>query len=164
MTTLKNILAYLMQHYPPELSHHFSNARLTKMVYLADWRHAILHNGRQITDINWYFDNFGPFDRAVQDEIAAHPELFIAEPTTNSFGNHKLQFSLLDPLYQPDLDQEVKDALDHVIKTTSQKSWAEFIKLVYSTYPVFNATRYNYLNLPDQAREYALYLKIPQLA
>ena len=54
MTELKEVISYLVSKYPHK--DELSNARLTKMIYLADWRHAITQ-GNQITDIRWFFDN-----------------------------------------------------------------------------------------------------------
>jgi len=58
MSKLSTVLRFLCEKYP--LKNELSNARLTKMVYLADWRSALMY-GNQITDIEWYFDNFGPY-------------------------------------------------------------------------------------------------------
>ncbi|MFC0274215.1 Panacea domain-containing protein [Metabacillus herbersteinensis] len=30
------------------------------MVYLADW-YSALKNGKQLTNIEWYFDHYGPY-------------------------------------------------------------------------------------------------------
>ncbi len=50
MTELKDVMAYIIANYP--FKGELSNARLTKMVYLTDWKNALL-SGRQVTDISW---------------------------------------------------------------------------------------------------------------
>ena len=60
MANLKDIIAYILQNYPSNMKHELLNARVTKMVYLADWRNCVRSKG-QVSDIKWYFDNFGPF-------------------------------------------------------------------------------------------------------
>ncbi len=51
MAALKDIIAYYCDRYPHK--EELSKARLTKMVYLADWKSAIVH-GKQISDIKWF--------------------------------------------------------------------------------------------------------------
>jgi len=58
MAAITDILAYILNRYPH--AQEMSNARITKMVYLADWKHAI-DSHRQISSINWVFNNYGPF-------------------------------------------------------------------------------------------------------
>jgi hypothetical protein len=53
MARLRDVVAYLCHEYPHKGE--LSKARLTKMVYLADWRSAI-ERGSQVTDIEWVFN------------------------------------------------------------------------------------------------------------
>ena len=64
---LKYIMYYIIKNYPNQLKQELSNARLTKTVYLADWKQAIIKH-RQISDIKWYFDNYGPFVNDIKHE------------------------------------------------------------------------------------------------
>ena len=48
MDNVKDIVAYICCKYP--YSSELSNARLTKLVYLADWMSAVA-NDEQVTDI-----------------------------------------------------------------------------------------------------------------
>lgn len=152
MAQLKDILAFLLKEYPRKSD--FSNARVTKMVYLADWRQAIQH-GSQISSIQWYFDNYGPFVWDVYETAQEYNALFSSEDTWTIFGKRKLQLGLKDSAYQPSLTDSEKASLVHVIKETSRLNWNDFIKLVYSTYPIMTSERYSYLNLPQKAAEYA---------
>ena len=135
------------------MSDELSNARLTKMVYLADWKHA-LENGTQITNIDWYFDNYGPFVRDVEATALKNPQLFKVHSTTNMYGQYKKTFSLKDEGYAPNLKRSELDALDHIINVTKILYWKDFIKLVYSTHPIASSERYTHLDLPEKAREY----------
>ena len=69
---LLNVVTYLVKNYPVE--DHLSNARVTKMVYLADWFHALNHQ-KQITSIKWYFDNYGPFVWDIKDLVEEYDAL-----------------------------------------------------------------------------------------
>lgn len=148
---LKDILAYLLKNYPHAA--HLSNARVTKMVYLSDWRHAIKHK-KQISNIDWIFSNHGPFVTDIENTIEQHGDLFRRFETTTFFGNKKIQFAFRNPDYIPQLQKSEKEAIDHVIKVTKDLSWDEFIHLVYSTYPIVASDKYRHLNLIDLANKY----------
>ena len=54
MAKLVDVIAYIIKRYPSSLADELSNARLTKLVYLSDWKNC-LTNDRPISSINWYF-------------------------------------------------------------------------------------------------------------
>lgn len=149
MSKLADVMAYLMERQDGAQS----NARLTKMVYLADWHQAINH-GKQITPIKWYFDNYGPFVWDVYKESAAHPDLFAVKEEENVFGQVKKFIRLKSKPSRLDLTADEKKSLDHVIDNTSHLSWDYFIRLVYSTYPIVSSDRYSQLDLLKKAAEY----------
>lgn len=153
MTQLRDVMAYLIRNYPDRMSDELSNARLTKMVYLADWRH-VLETGQQITDISWYFDNYGPFVRDIEITAAFNPDMFQIEATRNMYGQSKKKFSLVNKDYQPNLKGSEKEALDHIIGVTQRLYWNDFIKLVYSTHPIASSERYSHLDLQEKAKAY----------
>jgi hypothetical protein len=153
MADLKSIIAYILLHYP--FKDELSNARVTKMVYLADWKHA-LTTGQQLSSINWYFDNFGPFVWDVKTTASDHPELFAIEQTSNMFGESKSLFVLKSIPDVSSLSKSGTDAIQHVIESTSSLGWVKFIRLVYGTYPITNNPRYSYLNLEQSAKEYKM--------
>lgn len=157
MAELHDVMAYIIQTYPSR--HELSNARLTKMVYLADWRQAI-SEGRQITGIRWYFDNFGPFVRDVETTALFRDDIFSIDLGSNMFGQPKKSFALRDPNYQPSLTPSERAAIDHIVGVTKPLYWKEFIKLVYSTHPIASSERYSYLDLVQKAAEYGLRDKI----
>jgi len=153
MAELRDMMAYVIQNYPPNLADELSNARLTKMVYLADW-HQALNHGHQISNIAWYFDNFGPFVRDVEQTAAENDDIFIINLGSNMYGRPKKTVSLRDSKYEPSLSQIERESIDHVISVTKSLYWAPFIRLVYSTHPIASSERYSYLNLVEKANEY----------
>lgn len=151
MAELQDIIAYLLAKYPHKSE--LSNARVTKMIYLADWRSAITRSC-QISSISWHFDNYGPFVWDVKDAVEKHPSLFKIEDSQNMFGERKCQFALADTSYVPNLKQDEQVILDHVIQSTKSLHWNSFINLVYSTYPVLSSDRFTSLDLVTKASEY----------
>lgn len=150
---LKDVMAYLINHYPDTMKDELSNARLTKMVYLSDWHQAIKY-GRQITKIEWYFDNYGPFVHDIEQTAATCSDIFAINFSQNMYGAPKRIYSLKNTTFQPQLDDKAKESLDHIIEVTQKIYWADFIKLVYSTHPVMSSERYSPLNLVEKAEEY----------
>lgn len=153
MADLKDIMTYLIGHYPERLSHELSNARLTKMVYLGDWHQAINY-GRQISDIRWYFDNYGPFVSDIEETASANPATFLITDDLNQYGQPKKLFKLKKPEFKSSLSAQERSSLDHIIAVTQKLYWNDFIKLVYSTYPVASSERYSFLDLIKKAKEY----------
>ena len=150
---LKDVIIYLIKHYPDSMKEELSNARLTKMVYLSDWHQAINY-GRQITNIEWYFDNYGPFVHDIKDTAVRHHDIFSIEDSQNMFGAPKRVYSLIDATFQANVDDEAKESLDHIIEVTQNLYWTDFIKLVYATHPVLSSERYSSLDLVKKAEEY----------
>jgi hypothetical protein len=151
MAQLHDILAYVCAAYPHK--NELSRARITKIVYLADWKSAI-DRGRQLSEISWYFDNYGPFVWDVWKTAESMPQLFNIEHTANMYGGAKHVVRLVASGYQPTLTAEEKAVLDHVVEATKGLNWNDFIRLVYSTHPVISSERYTPLNLIEKADEY----------
>jgi hypothetical protein len=152
MASIRDVAAYFCKHYPyPE---ELSKARLTKLVYLADWRSAI-DNKSQLTRIEWFYNNYGPYVSDVVDE-ARQDRSFRVESTWNAFGANKDLVSLRDPknVDYPTLSRDDKEVLDEVIAATKGMTFNEFIEFVYGTYPVQTQERYSRLDLLSLAREY----------
>jgi len=143
MNNLNNILKYIcsVYPYPSELS----KARLTKLVYLADWESVRLYK-QQLTDISWYFDNYGPFVSTVHEVAVRDPQINVIS-TYTMYGTPKTLFSYIgDP---PKIPENIKNIIDEVITSTRSMYWNEFIDYVYSTPPIQGSNRYTFLNLVD---------------
>jgi hypothetical protein len=160
MATLKDTLAYLLLKYP--YKNELSNARVTKMVYLADWHHA-LRAGMQMTNIKWFYDNYGPFVWDVKDTAEREKSLFRVASSSNYYGSSKCEFEILDSDYHATLADSERRSLDHVIESTKQLGWDAFIRIVYSTYPILSSQRYSYLDLQGKATEYRQVKRNPQV-
>lgn len=148
MSKLADVVAYLCAHYPHK--HELSKARLTKLVYLADWRSA-QEQGKQITDIEWFFHNYGPYVEDVIEAAKLDPRIKIEE-TTTIYGAPKVLLSLNpEASTSNNLSPIESRILDKVISDTKALYWDSFIKYVYSTYPIRVSDRYQALNLAELA-------------
>lgn len=152
MVELIDIISYILKYYPHK--NELSNARLTKMIYLMDWRSAFDY-GKTITNINWYFDNYGPFVHDIEDTI--NDNLNIIQPiyTNTIYGTKKKLFVLKnDNICMENISENVQKIIDTIIAKTKGMYWQQFINFVYSTYPIITSERYTYLNLLQKAIQY----------
>lgn len=150
MASVHDAILFIAQKFPRKDD--LANARLTKMIYLADWRAAI-ESGRQVTDIEWPFNHYGPFTSEVIDVAEASEDLEVIHSQT-MYGSPRKVIIAKAGAGEPQLEPWEADALLHVLDTTSNLSWASFIELIYSTYPVVSQSRYTTLNLVSLADEY----------
>lgn len=125
---LPALMGYLHRSLPAELP----PARLTTLLYLADWR-AALRLGRQLSALRWRFDHFGPAAADLDLEPARAP-----------------------------LGEEERRILDHVVHIADEQPWEELERLVYSTYPAVASDRYTELDLVVLAKEYRQELAVVQ--
>ncbi len=150
MARLRDVVAYLCRHYPHKRE--LSNARLTKMVFLSDWKSA-LDRGHQLTDIEWKFNQFGPYVPDVLKTATEDEDLEVVE-TTNFFGDPMRLIAARDDANYPSLEADDCEILDFVIESTAPKHWDDFIRLVYSTYPIVTQPRGSQLDLVKLAQDY----------
>ena len=143
MSNLKDVIYYVCQKYP--IKGELSKARLTKLVYLADWKSA-LERHQQITEIKWYFHNFGPYVDDVID-VAKKESIFEVSDTKNMYGDVKELVSISNIHFEPNLDSRERFYIDQVIEETKSMYWKKFIEHVYSTEPIKNSDRYSELDL-----------------
>ncbi|WP_065978540.1 Panacea domain-containing protein [Pseudoalteromonas lipolytica] len=150
-TKISNFIKYLLKNYPYKSE--LSASRLTKMLYLADWKSAI-EDSKQLTDAEWHFNHYGPY---VDDfiKMAKDDSDIKVYSTQTMFGGHKQQVELRSDFNRDiELEKNEKKILDFVIESTKSKNYEDFIKLVYSTYPVVSSSKYNDLDLVQMAQEY----------
>jgi hypothetical protein len=149
MSKLSDVIVYICARYPHK--NELSKARLTKLVYLADWMSA-QEQSRQITEIKWYFHNYGPYVEDVVEEAVLDPRIQIEE-TTTIYGAPKILISLKpEAKTSIDLDSNETEILDKVISETKTLFWDTFIKHVYATYPIKTSDRYQALDLVGIAK------------
>ena len=147
MNKLREIIRYFCQYYPNK--NELSKARLTKMVYLADWKSAQRLN-RQLTNIKWFFNYYGPYVEDVFREAISDPYLDIKTETT-IFGDSK---TIVIPKQKIDvfnLTPEEQNILNEVINETKNLYWDQFINLVYSTTPIRMQDKFSSLDLVKYA-------------
>ncbi len=150
MGRLRDVVAYICGNYPYQ--DELSNARVTKMVYLADWRSAITR-GKQLTNLEWEFSHYGPYVNDVIRIAEADPAFKIVS-TRNPYGGQKDLLQVADDVAYPSVTDGEKELLDFVISTSASKNWDDFIKLVYSTYPIVTQERFSKLDLVGLAEKY----------
>lgn len=143
---LRSIVRYIVKNYPyPD---ELTKTRITKLVYLIDWEN-IKKNNKQITDINWYFDHYGPYVSDVLDE-ADKDDCLRIESTISNFGTLKYivraKVDKTKLIYNNLTDDEIS-IIEKVIQDTKAFSWNRFIDYVYSTEPIKESDRYNSLDL-----------------
>lgn len=156
MAELIDIIGYICEQYPHK--DELSKARLTKIVYLSDWKSAIEH-GKQISNIKWVFNHHGPYvDDVYQEAYKSH--LFKITRELNIYGNEKVVINLSYKKNWESLSYNDIKCIDHVIKETKSMYWGDFINLVYSTYPVVVSDKHSKLNLIELSRSYKKILNI----
>ncbi len=149
---IDNVLRYIVRYYP--YGFELTKTRLTKLIYLIDWEYS-LEVGEQLTDIEWYFNHYGPYVSDVFDTADEDSDLKIVEKVSN-FGTKK--FLVESKIEKSDLQFELTESemkiIDKVINKTQSMNWNEFIDYVYSTFPIVKSERYGVLNLVKLAQEY----------
>lgn len=127
-------------------------ARLIKLIYLADWKYA-LEYGKRFTNIVWQYNHYGPYVAEVIDLIRRNSD-FEIKTYFNSMGNPAEEVSLNNHQRVDSLNNEERAVADLIIKQTKDLCFNDFIKLVYSTYPVRKTQKYETLDLVQLAHEY----------
>lgn len=148
---LRDVLIFLSKNYQTELC----RKNLTKMVYLCDWHYAIKF-GKQITNIKWYNDIYGPDSEDIKNTIVNHPEIFSLYDDIADYKFIEKSFKLVDDNIEILLKPDVEISLNHIIKITKEFDTGpgRFIHLVYSTFPFRASESFIYLDLIDLAKRY----------
>ncbi|CDL84038.1 Panacea domain-containing protein [Xenorhabdus szentirmaii] len=151
MDKLQQITAYFCTKYP--IQSELSKARLTKMVYLADWFSSLVQ-GKQLTDIKWVFNHYGPYVDDVFEAITRSRQNFHIKNELNIYGSEKHTIHFIGNEHDISLTTDEITILNTVINKTKSLYFNDFIDYVYSTYPIRSRTRYSILDLPKLAEEY----------
>ena len=138
MTNLEILIRYILLNYPNigELS----KPRLVKLIYLIDWKYTI-ENGKQFTNINWYFNHYGPYVNDIIDLMRIQTEVFQVKSYNNQYEGVTDKFLLIDKS-PVNLTSDVKNIIDQFIDYTYKLTWSNFISLVYSSYPIKTSLKY----------------------
>lgn len=153
-TILRDMLVYFCKKYPHK--YHLSKARITKMVYLADWKYAIDHTDSDevLSGLQWVFNHYGPYVEDVYNCAKGDESTFTVKQAENFYGHPKEMIEVSVRTKEPILPEDIRKTLDHIIKITEDLSWNDFIRLVYSTHPIVSQERYAPLDIVSLAREY----------
>lgn len=145
-TKLRNVLLYIVKNYP--YGDDLTKTRITKLVYLIDWEYTKKY-GKQMTEISWYFDHYGPYVSDVLDEADEDKTVSI-QSTFSNFGTIKY---IVRPKYDKELihyeclDISEIEVINEVFENTKMLSWNQFINYVYDTPPIKESGKYSYLDL-----------------
>ena len=150
MNRLQNIIAYFCTHYPHKGE--LSKARLTKLVYLADWFSALVDE-RHMTSIDWVFNHYGPYVNDVFNSATESSGFNISNDTT-IYGSDKVLISYSGDSVEKSLSDRDKEILDAVIDKTKKLYFNDFINYVYATYPIASKERYSTLDLVSLAKKF----------
>jgi len=133
---IDNVLRYIVRYYPFDFE--LTKTRLTKL-----------------TDIEWYFNHYGPYVSDVFDTADEDSDLRIVEKVSN-FGTKKflVESKIEKSELQFELNESERKIIDKVIDKTKSMNWNEFIDYVYSTFPIVKSEKYGVLNLVKLAEEY----------
>ncbi|MEC4565328.1 Panacea domain-containing protein [Paenibacillus sp. CMAA1739] len=148
MASINYILRYFAHKYPYKSE--LSKTRITKMIYLADWK-STQKFGSQITDIVWYFDQYGPhadnvYSTALKDKklmiqhertVYGYPKDVIIIKKTGQSDRLGFEFLTVNEL----------EVLNEVIEDTKHLNLSEFIDYVFDTFPLKNESKNKVLNL-----------------
>lgn len=146
-TKLHDAIVRICQRYPYE--DELSRARVTKLVYLADWEMAREH-GTQLTAIDWVFNHYGPYVADVPNTVGLSSDL-VEQRTENAFGAPKVLISAT-PDARESLSPFESAAMDSVLRRTAPMTFTKFIDHVYDSFPIKRSDRYDHLNLVALAR------------
>ncbi|MDU5989493.1 MAG: Panacea domain-containing protein [Anaerococcus vaginalis] len=145
-TKLRNVLLYIVKNYP--YGDDLTKTRITKLVYLIDWEYTKKY-GKQMTEISWYFDHYGPYVSDVLDEADEDKTVSI-QSTFSNFGTIKY---IVRPKHDKDLihyeglDVSEIEVINEVFENTKMLSWNQFINYVYDTPPIKESRKYSHLDL-----------------
>lgn len=137
------VVSYICSTYP-HLSD-LSNARLTKLVYLADWRAARAGMG-QLTNIDWIFNHYGPWVPDVLAAAQTRDDLDVISDV-NFYGSPKVRVKPRQGAAPAVLSAQTKAIIDTVVADTQRLYFGEFIEYVYATTPVRQSPRGSHLDL-----------------
>lgn len=156
MSRLLDVIFYIC-HRARFLGTALPKARLVKLVYLADWKSAV-DKGCQITEVKWLYNHYGPYVKEIIDLIDSNPN-FVRRNYINHFGKTAEKIDLNDQVanelqHKANLNSEEIKIIDFITDITKDMGYNEFLRLVYSTYPIIKSDKYEILDLVELAKGY----------
>lgn len=155
-SALKELMLCILAKYPHP--NDMSNSRLTKTVFLCDWK-SCLESGAGISGVEWYIDHYGPYVDDVIDLAKSDPDFYVVNVQSENGKSKNLVGLSGDARCYYDLSVSDEAYVDFVIGLTEDKGYDEFINLIYSLYPVITSSKFGRIDLVKKARDYnALFL------
>ncbi|MFK8303150.1 Panacea domain-containing protein [Capnocytophaga stomatis] len=151
MSNLEKLIRYILLNYPNPME--LSKPRLVKLIYLIDWKYTI-ENGKQYTNIEWFYNNYGPYVNDVIDLMKQKKDVFLVETYPNPYGGGNTDKFCLINRTHIDIEENVKIISDKFMDYTYKLNWSDFINLVYSSYPIKTHLKYSVLDLEKLAKEF----------
>jgi hypothetical protein len=131
---LRDVIAYVCTRHCDGLS--LSISRLTKILYLADWRCCITR-GRQVTPIEWKMNDTGPFSQQINFLLRSDKDFEVTTSQSILKGRSE-RVVLVSDFGWKSISKDDRDVLEFVLKTSREKYLGEFQRLINSTYPVLH--------------------------
>lgn len=133
-----------------------SKARLVKLIYLIDWKCALI-NGHQMTEIEWLLNHYGPYVEEIITMVDKYPH-FKKSVYINLYGERCEKIELVDQedvtKIELHLSKDQCELIDSVLSITADMGYTNFLRLIYSTYPVVKSNKMEKLDLVNLAKEY----------
>lgn len=148
--SLLDIIYYIVFNYKWKYS--LSNARLTKLIFILDWNYS-LEKWKQATNIKWYFDTYWPYVQDIINLIDSKNDIFYKWYRI-FFKWYWTEIKIKKELNNFKLPIELKKSIDFVLEKTEKLEFNDFIKFVYSLYPIQISNRYTNLDLISLSKDY----------
>ena len=150
MEKLIDILIYLYRKYPN--SNQLSFSRTMKLVYLIEWRFAII-NFEKLTDINWTLTKYGPYYSNLI-KIFKESSNFELITKIDDNNNQQIVIKFTDKKNDLNLNENTKAVIDFVISHCQNLSWSELNNIVNSTYGIINSNENEIIDILTMAKKY----------
>ena len=150
MSKLLDAMCYVCANY--SCKDDLSKSRLIKIIYLADWKFAINYKC-QITDAHWMFDQNGPSVYCIEELFEKNTSFEIIH-IKNNFNDTKDIVKLKNVEIYNKLTNDEIAVLDSIINMTARMNWEQFVRVVYSTYPILTQPKMSKLNLIYLSKKY----------
>jgi len=130
---LENVIHYLCYYYPSTLT----RTVLVKLIYLSELEFISLYQ-RRMTDIQFRYDNYGPFSWEIIDtaQDLIDRGILSMEKDSNILGDERYRYRALKKPDIKDLDEHSLKALQQVLEKFSAYTFSGLIDYVYSTAPM----------------------------
>ncbi|MCY0885788.1 MAG: hypothetical protein OWV35_07890 [Firmicutes bacterium] len=142
IATVRDALRYLVYATPSPADR--TVLRLTKVLYLVDWRSA-WGRGYSLTPCAWHFDRFGPTAPEIWDTVC-HDPAWKVQP------RGRIMLTADARPATPTVTAVDAAWMDRVLAEAAGWTWADLVAAVWATYPIRTGQRGTALPLTALAR------------